>query len=157
MSELGKQLTLRATRSEDEEARKKIEGERAIENNSSMMFRRVARWDRINLVPDHSIDTISREIRSNKQWHVAATTARERRHLLSLFGPALALRLPPVLPRDFFFQINAGGARVIYPLAFFFIGINARSLCSFFLLHFSRRTKDRASQRLLWLEQSRDY
>lgn len=36
------------------------ETEEARQNNSPMMFQHIARWDCINLVPYHSIDTISR-------------------------------------------------------------------------------------------------
>lgn len=43
----------------------------------------------------------------------------------------------------FLFQINAGDARVIYPLAFFFIGISALRPLFLSPLFFARRTKDR--------------
>jgi len=75
-----------------------------------MMFRRVARWDRINLTPDHSIDTyLARLAAINNDMF-----AQRRRHRVSAgpCGPArFALR--PVgrsgLLADSF-QINAGGA-----------------------------------------------
>lgn len=98
------------------------------ENNSLMMFRRVARWDRINLVPNHSIDTISRDSQAiNNDMLV-----RRRRESIRCPLWSSSCSPPPAgFAPGLFFQISAGGARVIYSLAFFFIGISA---CSLFFL-----------------------